>query len=284
MKSRIAFLITTLALMSTGRALAQDRTATIGAAANARVSIYNPTGSVKVEAWDRPEVSVIAGRGSFRDLDLLTDDPKHITVRARTGFSIEVHVPRGVQLNVECGSGSIDISGVQGSVEAESQSGSLQIEGRPRSITANGISGGVTILGGGTEITHAESVSGSVVITDAHGVVDAKSSSGSVNVNGRVRDAKLFSVSGDVVFKGTVENGGRLSAESSSAGVELYLPANTSADYELSTVSGDIDNDFGPPATHTRNGSGVTLRFSVAGGGARVKAATVSGSVKLAAH
>jgi DUF4097 and DUF4098 domain-containing protein YvlB len=259
---------------------AQERPAVIEARADARVSIHNPSGSVSVTAWDRNEVAVYASRSSLRNLEL-SGEGNRIIVRAHSGFSMEVRVPKNAKLNVQCGSGSIQITGVEGTVEAESASGSLRIEGTPRSITAQGLSGGVTVLGGGTEITRAESVSGSVVITEARGVVDAKSSSGGVRVSGRVRDARLFSVSGSVTFNGTIENSGRLSAESSSASVELKLPANTSAEYELSTVSGHIENDFGPAATKARRGSGVSLNFSVGGGGARVKAASVSGSVRL---
>jgi hypothetical protein len=91
----------------------------------------------------------------------------------------------------------------------------------------------------------------------------------------------LFSVSGTVMFDGSIAINGRLSAESSSGSVELTLPRNTSATYELSTISADIDNDFGPPATRARNGSGVSLRFSVGSGGARIKGNSVSGSVIL---
>ena len=261
-------------------ARAQDRPAQIEAAADSRVNVYNPSGSITVSGWDRNEVAVYASRGSLRNLELKREGNR-ITVRAHAGFTMDVRVPKDAKLNVEAGSGSIDVSGVEGTVEVESGSGSLRIEGTPRSITALGLSGGVTIMGGGTEITRAESVSGTVIVTDGRGVVDAKSSSGGVHVTGRVRDARLFSVSGSVRFDGTVESGGRLSAESSSASVELKLPANTSAEYELSTVSGNIENAFGPVATRARNGAGLSLSFSVGGGAARVKAASVSGSVRL---
>lgn len=279
MRSYFASLSMLFVLTTT--AMAQERTADINVTKDVRVHIYSPNGGVRVSGWDRNLVSAYGSRGQLRDLEIAADGPQRVTIRSRTGTAIDVRVPTGAQVIVECGSGSIEINGVAGTVEAESSSGTLQIQGAPRSISANGISGGVTIVGGGTEITHAESVSGSVVITDARGVVDARSSSGGVQVSGRVRDAKLFSVTGSVAFNGTVENGGRLSAESSSASVELRLPSNTPAEYELSTVSGDIDNDFGPAATRSQNGNNVVLRFSVGGGGARVKAATVSGSIRL---
>lgn len=261
-------------------AVAQERPAEIAAARDARITIHNPSGTTTVTAWERDQVAVFASRGSLRYLEL-SGGGSRVTVRSHTGFTMNVRVPKRAKITVESVSGSIKISGVEGSVEAQSASGSLRIEGAPRSITANGMSGGVMILGGGTEITRAESVSGSVTVTEARGVVDAKSSSGGVRVNGRVRDARLFSVSGTVIFSGSIENGGRVSAESSSASVELRLPASTSAEYELSSVSGHIDNAFGPAATRSRTGSGVSLSFSMHGGSARVKAATVSGSVRL---
>ena len=276
-----AGLLLTALLICASAARAQERSAaTVGTGPDARVTIENPSGSVTVTGWDRSEVVVYASRNNLRNLELNADGNR-VTMKAITGFSIDVRVPNNAKLTVQCGSGSINISDVEGTIEAESASGTLQIEGHPRTLNATGISGGVTILGGGRELTHAESVSGTVVVTDARGVVDARSSSGAVTVSGRVRDARLFSVSGDVSFKGIIEDSGRLSAESSSASVELRLPANTSAEYELSTVSGNIENDFGPAATRMRNSPGVRLNFSVGGGSARVKAATVSGSVRL---
>jgi DUF4097 and DUF4098 domain-containing protein YvlB len=195
------------------------------------------------------------------------------------GHELQVRVPRQAQLRAYSGSGSVSVHGVTGSVDIESASGSLEVVGEPRSVHAIGFSGGVTIRGGGTEVTRAESVSGSVIVTNASGMVVAKSSSGGVDVRGDVREAELFTVSGNVVFNGNVTR--RLSAESSSGGVELTVPRSMSAEYELSTISADIENDFGPTATRSRNGDGVALKFRVGNGGARIKGISVSGGIRL---
>jgi hypothetical protein len=259
---------------------AQDRPFVLETDADARVTIENTSGSITVTAWDRNVVSVSGGRSTLRDLEV-EGSPKHVQLKMMHGHYLEVRVPRRAQLRAHSASGFVRVEGVEGTVDVESASGTLHIEGTPRSIHAQGFSGGVTILGGGTEVTRAESVSGTVMITRANGIVEAKSSSGGVSVKGNVREAVLFSVSGSVVFDGVVANGGRLSAESSSGSVELTLPRNTSAKYELSTLSADINNDFGPPATRKRGGSGVSLEFTIGNGGARIKAASVSGSVLL---
>jgi DUF4097 and DUF4098 domain-containing protein YvlB len=275
------FLLSAVALLLANTALgAQERSTTLDVVPDARVRINNPTGPTTVVAWDRGEVQVVADGAMARDVNVRSDR-RRVDISAPASIALTVRVPKGVVLDVRSGSGPIQIRGVENAIEAESGSGPISIDATARSITATGFSGGVAIRGGGTEITRAESASGSVMVTQARGVVDLSSSSGSVMANGRVRDGRLFSVSGSVSFDGIVDDGGRLSLESSSGSVSLRLPANTSAEYELSTVQGHIVNSFGPRADVSSIGVGSNLRFSVRGGGARVKASTVTGSVQL---
>jgi DUF4097 and DUF4098 domain-containing protein YvlB len=267
-------------LIGATSAPAQERPFILETSADARIVIENTSGSITVTAWDRNAVAVMGSRSALRDLEA-EGGPNQVQLKMQRGHGLDVRVPRGAQLRATSGSGSVRVEGVEGSVDVESGSGSLHIEGTPRSIHAQGFSGGVTVLGGGTEVTRAESVSGTVIVTRASGIVEAKSSSGGVSVKGNVREANLFSVSGSVMFDGTVVHNGRLSAESSSGSVELTLPRNTPAEYDLSTISADIDNDFGPRPARKRGGGGVSLQFTVGNGGARIKAASVSGSVLL---
>lgn len=266
-------------LLSASLAFAQDGPRTMAVAAGARISISSAVGPVNVTAWDRSEVSVTSGGTSPRDFEL-SGDAQRVTIRVHRTAPLQVRVPRDALLNVQTGAGPIMIRGVTRTIEAESGSGSVRIEAKAQSITATGFSGGVVIVGGGSEVTRAGSASGSVVITDATGVVDASSSSGSVRLSGQVTDARLFSVSGSVSFEGTVESGGRLTAETSSGSVMLRLPASTSAEFELSTVTGRITNSFGPQREHGST-FGAQLRFVVGSGAARIKGATVTGSVTL---
>jgi DUF4097 and DUF4098 domain-containing protein YvlB len=261
-------------------AQAQGRHSTMAVGREARVSISSPTGPVTVTAWERAEVAVTSPGADQNEYDL-SGDSRRVTIRVLRDAPLQVRVPRDAMLNVQTGTGPITIRGLTRTIEAESGSGPVRIEAKAQSITATGFSGGVMITGGGSEITRAESASGSVVITDASGVVDASSSSGSVRVNGDVTDGRLFTVSGSVMFEGTVASGGRLSAETSSGSVFLRLPATTSAEFELSTVTGGITNSFGPRPERATRGPGARLRFVVGNGQARIKGSTVSGSVSL---
>jgi DUF4097 and DUF4098 domain-containing protein YvlB len=269
-----------LLLCAAPAASAQDRPYVIEVKSDVSVNLQNTSGSITVTAWDRNEVAVMGSRAVLRNVQI-DGSPERVNVQMHSGAQLEVRVPRQARLRANSGSGSVRVEGVDGSVDIESASGSLHVEGTPRSIHAQGFSGGITILGGGREVTRAETVSGTVTVTRASGIVEAKSSSGGVNVRGNVSEAVLFSVSGSVVFDGVVAGNGRMTAESSSGSVELTLPRNTSARYELSTVSADIENSFGPPATRAKSGAGVSLAFTVGNGGARIKGASVSGSVIL---
>jgi DUF4097 and DUF4098 domain-containing protein YvlB len=64
--------------------------------------------------------------------------------------------------------------------------------------------------------------------------------------------------------------------------VELALPANVSADFSISSFSGEIENELGPPARKaSRWTSEKELSFTTGSGGAKVTVETLSGDIRL---
>ena len=64
--------------------------------------------------------------------------------------------------------------------------------------------------------------------------------------------------------------------------VELLLDPDVSADIQVSSFSGEIENDFGPEAESvSRYTSEKELRFETGGGDARISIETLSGNVYL---
>ena len=92
-------------------------------------------------------------------------------------------------------------------------------------------------------------------------------------------------MSGSIRFEGDLAGKGELDVETVSGDVELVLPAKLSADFEVSTFSGEIENELGPAA---REASKFTtekeLAFSTGSGGARVSVKTLSGGIALRKH
>ena len=247
----------------------------------ATINISNESGNISVYGGPRRDVEV--GRGN-RDMEReLEMDSRGSQVNVKVSTQqLVIRVPAGAKLVIENQSGSVSVEGVRGQVEVSTQSGSITVRGVVESLHAETLSGSITADGGSAR-TYAESISGHVELYRVSGTVDARSTSGSVNVNGRdVSDAKLSSVSGSASYHGTITSDGRLELDSSSGSVEIAVPNNFSAQYDLSSINGHISNEFGPRPVQHRNGDGAELRFST-GSGARIIGTTVSGTVHLEA-
>jgi DUF4097 and DUF4098 domain-containing protein YvlB len=120
-------------------------------------------------------------------------------------------------------------------------------------------------------------VSGDVRITGAKGKASIHTVSGDCALSGGdFSDVRYETVSGDVTFTGGIV--GSLEAQSHSGEVTLHLPPATNADVELRTFSGDLLIDMGNGA---KKGNDHELDAKLGVGGARVRARTFSGDVKV---
>jgi len=67
-----------------------------------------------------------------------------------------------------------------------------------------------------------------------------------------------------------------------SGDVELLFDGDAAASYRLTTVSGSIDNCFGPSSEPaSRYGPGERLSFTEGGANARVTVSTTSGDIEI---
>jgi hypothetical protein len=126
-------------------------------APNGRVLIHNLYGDVRITAWDRDEVLVVATKHSadprrLNDAQVVVDTSSGL-VSIRTQYtgadaeqpaSVEYHimVPRGANLeNVKLINGGLSLSGMTGPVKASSVNGSIKAEklaGQVELSTVNG--------------------------------------------------------------------------------------------------------------------------------------------------
>ena len=95
-------------------------------------------------------------------------------------ISLEVRMPEGLHLDVDDGSGSIEIENVRGDISMDDGSGSLsmkdvggevEIEDGSGSIEVSGVGGNITINDGSGSIT-VKDVAGSVTVDDGSGGID----------------------------------------------------------------------------------------------------------------
>ena len=164
------------------------------------------------------------------------DDPE---LKRGISISYEVVVPSSTDLHSSTGSGSQDISGFAGPVDARTGSGSVR----------------VADIGSGVR---AESGSGSIDIKDAKGNVYARTGSGSIRATGIAGGFDGQTGSGNLTFEQTSQ--GSVRAETGSGGLELR---NVRGSLQAHAGSGNIRADGDPTGAWTvRTGSGsVNLRF-----------------------
>ncbi len=262
----------------------------VNAPADGTVIISNVSGSIVVTGWDEGRVRVTGtlGKGTER-LELENEGrrtivkvvlPKHS--RHVEGSELTVRVPKGSRVEVEAVSAGVEASGVTGELDLHSVSGDVNAGGDPRETTVQTVSGDIGLTVSSAKVT-AESVSGDIDIRDARGEIEINSVSGETRLAAdQVKRLGFNSVSGGLDFTGAPARDAVFEIECHSGSVTLNLPAKVDGDFELSTFSGDIVNDFGPKAKRTsKYAPGRELEFTTGSGNARFEISTFSGDILL---
>ncbi|MEO5820616.1 MAG: DUF4097 family beta strand repeat-containing protein [Vicinamibacteraceae bacterium] len=277
----------------------QVRSFNVGA--NGSLKLANVAGDVKVTGGAGTEIKVearIHGKGKTEADARAQFDSVKVDMRqngnrvdvetthqrnSRAWVDYTVVVPNGASIDVRTVSGDVFVSDVAGSARAETVSGDVVATGLGQVAALRSVSGDVqgTGLSSDGAVTF-NSVSGDITIKN----LKAKSATFET-VSGTARvdtcdcgGAQSSSVSGDVVYTGTLVKGGRYVFTSHSGDISLM----TSSGFELdaATFSGDIrvDGLTGQGDTD-RPGPGRTRRGTVGGGGAVVEAKTFSGDLRV---
>ncbi|HMI55781.1 MAG TPA: DUF4097 family beta strand repeat-containing protein [Gemmatimonadaceae bacterium] len=250
------------------------------------------SGRIRVTGWDRPDVKVSASieSGLLRfsanssRVELSVDDSNGDGRRGRHhnvgDARFDVSVPRGSRLILEAVSGDITARGSQGEIEASSVSGDVDVTDGARSVNVESVSGSAHAaqVNGNLRI---ETVSGDCRAEGVSGDVGASSVSGSIRLAGiKSKDVRSETVSGDIVYTGSIEPAGRYAFESHSGTLRLNIPRGAGAQFSVETFSGDLDTDFPvtiqPGGGRRREGR---VEFTIGDGRARVTAQTFSGRI-----
>jgi DUF4097 and DUF4098 domain-containing protein YvlB len=259
------------------------------AAPDAKVSIENMSGSVKVTGWGQAEVQVkgTVGEGAELSFDGPAQNLK-IEVEAEHGnpmgikSDLEVFVPTGASVSIEGFSAAISVAGVAGSVSAETVNGSITQTGPAKGVELQSVNGSIDVTKGGGRV-QAEAVNAPVTIRDGSGDLEASTVNGKLLVaGGSYERAKLETVSGGIRFEAGLTARATLGVESVSGPVDLFFPAALGAEFSVSTFSGQIVNELGPAAEKPNKWApGKELSFTAGSGGARITVETLSGAVNI---
>ena len=229
-------------------ALSEEFHQTYTLTADGRVELENINGSVHISSWDRNEVKVDAVK--YADSKERLDEAK-IEINSRNeSISIRTHYPNR-ENNWNWGSHNNPAS-----VEY-----TLTV---PRTARLDEIK----LINGSLDVT---GVAGEVRASCINGRLEARDLAGRARletINGRL-DARFAQLPGNSVELGSV-NGS----------VELTIPSDSKAELEASTVSGNIENDFGLHVNH-HQWVGHELRGELGSGGTHIKMSNVNGRIEI---
>lgn len=280
-----------------------------------RLSIGNIAGDITVTAGSGDEVSIEAVKRTTGDRDelarvqiLVDERPGRVEVRTeheqnrrdRNGRSDHVAVdytitmPSTASLDMHSVSGSLKVTGLRGSVRAETISGDVVAADSPKVELAKSVSGNVTLSGVSTDgDLAAGSISGSVIARTlkVHGL-DLNTVSGDVKVSDVTCERLAAkSISGGVEYDGAIAKGGTYDFNVHSGTVRLTLANPAGFVLNANSFSGSVRSDLpmtigGDARDGDRRGrygmSNRAMRATYGDGSATVTVRTFSGDIIIA--
>lgn len=238
--------------------------------------IYNLMGEMRITGWDRDSV-VVTGTITAGDRFFMGGGPQGVKlgIDNRAGETtnnpamLEIRVPAGARVWVKSAGAPIHVAGVSGGVDLYTVGGDVHVSGRLRELSIETMDGDVEIAAEASWL-RAKTASGGIAVRGGGEDIGLATVSGRILLAGSgFERAKLESVTGDVRVEGAPARGGTLAVDGHSGAIELRLPRDIAADFDLTTISGSIDNELtAARPTSGREMRGRELRFSAGGGGA----------------
>lgn len=207
--------------------------------------IENINGAVRVDAWDRNEVQILAEKSASSEAALSDIE---IEIRGEDDrIEVKTHLPKSDWL----------FSGEGGEVSYEI------LAPESARITAITVNGRVRIEGFAGS-TQAKSVNGAIDVIDAAGEVDSST------VNGKI----------EVAYAALPDTASHAMATVNGA-VSIELPESAAGHFEVNTVNGGISSDFPLEINKAKFGNFRSVSDSIGDGGGRFAIKTVNGQVNI---
>ncbi|HUQ98674.1 MAG TPA: DUF4097 family beta strand repeat-containing protein [Gemmatimonadaceae bacterium] len=250
--------------------------------------ISNMVGSVIVHGWNKDTV-VVRGTlapgdqffmgGTYTGAKMFVESAND---RNPKPTRLELWVPARVRLWVKTATANIDVSDVSGGLDLYVVSGTIDVSGSPGELNAEAIDGDIRVNGSPPWL-RAKTATGSVTLQGGSADVALSTVSGPIKVNGGIFErAKLETVTGSISFSGRLDRSGAFDFDTHSGTIDIAIPENTDATFNVVTIAGNILNRISRTAPVAgRFGRGSELGMDVGRGGAKVSVRTFKGPVTV---
>ncbi len=222
------------------------------AASDVIIHVLVPAGKVRIETWDRDSIQAtgttarnarLVGNGGVNaKFNVESNDAKDAgTARA----DLTIMVPRKARVSIKMTdgdakathtTGELEIITGAGTITVEDAQGVVSVETIDAAVSLTRVNGSVEIHGGG----------GPIVLGQVHGTLTAATVGGTIDLAGlTMTDARIESIGGPVIVRGTVARGSLLDIDTHNGPVKLYLDRSAVPALTLYSRSGAIRNALG---------------------------------------
>src|SRR6266498_3417944 len=232
-------------LVALGGASQRQTDTTIAVPAGASLSVNNFGGGITVHGWSENRVKVHAETGRRGRVEVsLVGNTVVVKASSREGapsvMDFDITVPQSMALSLSGTYADITVDGVQGPISAETVNGEVNVSGEIKLETTNG---NVMMMG----------------------IQSSSVDAGTIN--------------GDVVYEGTVKDGGSYSFGSHNGDISVSIPEGANVTVTTATANGDIDASFALPLTSTTGKHRKT--FKIGSGSARMELESFQGDIEM---
>lgn len=248
------------------------------------LDVDNPRGEVVVRGWDRAAVRVRADLSRGQTLDVVRSGSS-VRVRPRDerggsrSVQFEIDVPRWMAVRVEGNQVDVSVRGTEGEIAVQTVGGDIAVEGGTGLLNLRSIQGEIVVRSARGRVEVA-SVNEDITLSDISGDIHAQTTNGDVIMTRiRAATARATTVNGDIVYEGTIRDGGRYILSTHNGDVVMTLPETVSATVSVSTYHGEFESQF--PVRITGTTRDKLFKFTLGAGSAGIELESFNGEVLL---
>lgn len=275
-------MLTTVAMLAT-LALVQETDTTVPVSAGARLEVNNFGGEIAVKTWTRSAVRIAASHGSRERIQLeISERAVRVKSEGRRGpphiVDYDITVPAAMALALTGVYSDISVQGSQGEITAETVQGSIKVSGGVGNVSLKSVQGDVTLENARGRI-ELNSVNETIKAHQISGDLSAETVNGDINLE-QVESAntEASTVNGDVVYDGTIKDGGRYRFSTHDGDLRVSVPEGANVGVSVSTFEGDFSTCFPVRLTEKTK---HRFSFTIGSGSARLELESFNGDIRL---
>lgn len=261
----------------------------IAIAGDASIRIGNMASNTRLIGWDKDSIAVtgsipagtsffFGGQGRLAKMGIERDEK---FAGSTAVGDVEVRVPQGARVWVKSLEGWIEVSNFQGEADLVAVGGSITVSGGMRLLTAETLEGSIDV-NGPSQMVRLKTGGGKVAVSNVTGDLSVSTVGGGVSLlEVEPATAIVETVSGDVVYDGKLSRRATLNVQTHSGTVELRLPRDTGAEFDLHSIDGFVMVGLNPKGPTNKPIRGQPQFFGNAGGGAFVMVRSFKGDIRL---